>query len=49
MKTGRENPVPTGTVYRLNRLWTFCQEKQETGKKPGKPMGTGAKSVDVFS
>jgi len=36
LKTGRENPVPTGTESRINRSYTVLIKKTENRKKPGK-------------
>ena len=36
MKTGRENPVPTGTVFHKNRPYTVSAKKQEQEKKQEK-------------
>jgi hypothetical protein len=39
MKTGRENLVPTGTMYHLNRPWTVLSGKVGNREKTGKTGG----------
>jgi hypothetical protein len=36
MKTGRENPIPTDTVYRINRPYIVLSAKTGNRKKPKK-------------
>jgi len=47
LKTGRENPVPTGTVYRLSRSDIVFTGK--TGKNRKNPANPGAEAVEDFS
>jgi len=41
MKTGRENPVPTSTVSRINPPYTILAGKNRNMKKTGKNSGNG--------
>jgi hypothetical protein len=41
MKTGRENPVPTDTVYRINRLYIVLSRKNRKHGKTEKPGKNG--------
>ena len=50
LKTGRENPVPTGTVSRKSRPYTVSVKKTGTGKKnKKKPAETRTETGGVFS
>ena len=45
LKTGRENPVPTGTESRINRSYTVLIKNRKQEKTRENTAGTGAEAV----